>query len=89
MTKWQYYMMSSPIMYLDNSFNKTLKNSVSKIWEKEYGEKKSQYEKIQELGESGWELISVTPIAGVVADVERSLSGYTKEVLFVFRKPIE
>jgi hypothetical protein len=89
MQKWEYYMMSTPTIYVHSYSDNSIKTSADKIWEKPNPNKKSQYEKIQELGEKGWELMSVTPISGISTHGEASITGYTQEVLFVFKRPVE
>jgi hypothetical protein len=86
--KWKYTAYLSPIRVSigKNNYGFELFGSdASILWKEKSEDGKTSWNHLSDLGENGWELISVTPIAGG-GDYE-SGSIYTDALLFTFKKP--
>ena len=81
--KWQYY--SFVVNILNTGF--TANSSASNIWDTHKShnvlDEKNASVYTEELGEKGWELISITPIA------TDSSSPNTRQLLYYFKKQME
>ena len=84
MKKWEYKLFYTPIEYptKKNIFGVYGVSDVSgSLWEKKNKEGKTKFDKIEQLGKEGWELISCCPIG----------SGFTDskcDLLFIFKRPL-
>jgi len=80
MTKWKYTCYCANIMnpgfFISWSDGSNFTKSKSG---------KTDLDTIEEMGEAGWELVGVTPIATGIGNH----SGITSQLLFTFKRPIE
>lgn len=71
MQKWELYVYSCGVGFGGNTAD---------IWSKKDKKTgKTQWNELEDLASSGWELIDVTPI---------TLGGTTVEILYTFKKPV-
>jgi len=80
MTKWKYTTVYGGI----RKGVLMASSEPSEIWGRKDKSGKSVWDSIEEYGEEGWELVSVTPITENTGD-----SSYTNYLLYTFKKPIE
>jgi len=73
MTKWELAAQSIRIEQLGHG-------NPEKLLDKDEKTGKSAWDSLQAKAESGWELVSVTPI---------NRDGYTLDLLYTFKRPIE
>ena len=57
MTTWEHTLLVSDI-------GGTMRPNVNKVWEQKSKDDKTDWERIQQLGNEGWELVNSFPIAG-------------------------
>jgi len=86
MLKWEYSMLRQNIVdRMPSGYS-----HASNLWNKEDQGRfmddggRSALDQVNDLGKSGWELASVTPIASCPAS---GFTGQTTELLFTFKRP--
>ena len=80
--KWEYTAVTTNIR--DSKGKKVYSRAVQRFRQKKSKDGKTTWDNIINLGEEGWELVSVTPITGNNADW-----SYTTYLVYTFKRPIE
>jgi hypothetical protein len=77
MTAWQYTLIISDIFANVSLGGKPVFN---KVWEEKRVEGKTDWERIQQLGKEGWEMVNSYPLANA--------NGSSIQAVWVFKRPV-